>query len=314
VAYLDGKTPCLVLERGTYNLQKLRAYQLRDGRLERLWNWNNLGAGKAYWGQGAHTIHAADMDGDGRDEVVIGSSVLDDDGTPLWSTGYGHIDQCFVGDIDPSRPGLEMFYTAENGRQTNGVGLVDARTGEMIWGIQSKTVHVGFGLVSDIDPTHRGCECAAGEDAKADPKGRRYDGKPPNWLFSAQGKLLAKDVPTETILGTTTWGGASRAALWNADVQREILAKGRIHRYGGGTYPTVLEGDMLAVADVTGDWREEILTTSSGELRIYSTRIPARDRRPCLMQDSVYRLCVVTGTQDYYSLPQMSACLSSTVP
>ncbi len=314
VAYLDGKTPCLVLERGTYNLQKLWAYQLHDGQLERLWNWNNLGAGKEYWGQGAHTIHAADVDGDGRDEVVIGSSVVDDNGTPLWSTGYGHIDQCFVGDIDPQRPGLEMFYTAESGRQTNGVGLVDARTGEIIWGIQSKTVHVGFGLVADLDPTHPGCECAAGEDAKADPKGQRYGGKPPNWLFSAQGELLAQNTPTEAIMGTTTWGGASRAAWWDADVQREILAKNQICRYGGGTCPPLLEGDMLAVADVTGDWREEILNTVPGELRIYSTRIPARDRRPCLMQDPVYRLCVVTGTQDYYSLPQTSVCLSSTVP
>ena len=312
VAYLDGKTPCLVLERGTYNLQRLWAYQLRDGRLERLWNWCNLGAGKDYWGQGAHTTHAADVDGDGRDEIVIGSSVLDDNGAPLWSTGIGHIDQCFVGDIDPLHPGMEMFYVAEWAQKKNGVALVDARTGKLLWGLQKPTTHVGFGLVSDIDATHPGCECSGAEDPKADPKGRRYDGKAPNWLFSAQGKLLAENSPKETIMGSTTWGGASRAAWWDADVQREILAKNRICRYEGGTCPPTLEGDLLAVADVTGDWREEILTTVPGELRIYSTRIPARDRRVSAMQDRNYRLCVVSSVQEYYSLPQTSTCLSST--
>lgn len=314
VAYLDGKTPCLILARGIYNLQKVWAYQLRAGQLELLWNWNNLGAGKEYWGQGAHTIHAADMDGDGRDEVVLGSSVLDDDGSPLWSTGLGHIDQCFVGDIDPLRPGLEMFYVAEEPKQKDGIGLVDAATGKLIWGYDRPTNHVGFGLVADIDPTCPGSECSAAEDPKGDPKGRNYNGKAPNWLFSAAGELLAENSPREAVIGTTTWGGASRAAWWDADMQREILAKNRICRYGGGTCPPVLEGDMLAVADVTGDWREEILTTVPGELRIYSTRIPARDRRPSLMQDPIYRLCVVSSAQYYYSLPQMSVSLSSAAP
>lgn len=314
VAYLDGNTPCLILARGTYNLQKVWAYQLREGQLERLWNWNNLGAGKEYWGQGAHTIHAADMDGDGRDEVVLGSSVLDDDGSPLWSTGLGHIDQCFVGDIDPLRPGLEMFYVAEEPKQKDGIGLVDAATGKRIWGYDRPTNHVGFGLVADIDPTRPGSECSAAEDPKHDPKGRNYDGKAPNWLFSAPGELLAENSPSEAVIGTITWGGASRAAWWDADMQREILAKNRIRRYGGGTCPPVLEGNMLAVADVTGDWREEIFTTVPGELRIYSTRIPARDRRPSLMQDPIYRLCVVSSAQGYYSLPQMSVSLSSAVP
>ena len=59
-------------------------------------------------------MHSADVDGDGRDEIVLGSVVLDDNGTALWSTGFGHPDKCFVTDIDPERPGLEIFYAYED--------------------------------------------------------------------------------------------------------------------------------------------------------------------------------------------------------
>ena len=249
------------------------------------------------------------MDGDGRDEVIVGSSVLDDNGAPLWSTGYGHVDQCFVGDIDPGRPGLEIFYTVEHPCPENGACLVEARTGNVIWGLRSQTYHVGFGLVADIDPMHPGCECMAGEDPKGDPKGRRYEGKAPNWVFSAQGKILGEGAKTSPI----SWGGASRAAYWDGDVQRELLGRGQIRDCQGSAGQPGFDGEVLAVADVTGDWREEIITTLPGELRIYATTIPARDRRVCLMQDPLYRLCVTSNSQAYYSLPQTSVCLSSAV-
>ena len=303
VAYLDGKIPCLIIERGTYGLQKVDAYQLRAGRLSRLWNWHNLGAGKLFWGQGAHTLHAADVDGDGRDEVVVGSSVLDDNGTPLWSTGYGHVDQCFVGDIDPLRPGLEVFYTVESRRAQDGACLADARTGQVIWGLRTESYHVGFGLVADIDPMHPGSECLAGEDPKGDPKGRNYEGKPPRWLFNAQGEVL----PDSGQSLATGWGGAAMAAYWDGDLQRELVGRGGVARHQGDP---PIAGAVLGVADLTGDWREEILTTVPGEVRIYATRIPANDRRVCLMQDPLYRLCVASNSQAYYSLPQTGKCLS----
>jgi rhamnogalacturonan endolyase len=312
VAYLDGKTPCLIVERGTYGLQKVDALRLRAGRLwaadrlERVWNWNNLGAGKPFWGQGAHTLRAADLDEDGCDEVILGSSVLDHHGVPLWSTGYGHVDQCFVGDIDPARSGLEVFYTVESPRAENGACLVEARSGAVIWGLRTPTYHLGFGLVADLDATHPGCECLAEEDPKGDPKGRNYEGKAPGWVFSASGEILA-----ESTAGSILLGGSQRAAYWDADVQREVLDRGQLRDYQGATYPPRLEGDPLVVGDLTGDWREEIVTALPGELRLYSTRIPASDRRVCLMQDPVYRLGVSSNSQAYFSLPQTRTCLSA---
>lgn len=57
------------------------------------------------------------------------------------------------------------------------------------------------------------------------------------------------------------------------------------------------------VADIIGDWREEIITVLPGELRIYTTTIPAKDRRVCLMQDPVYRAEVAHRSMGYEQSP-----------
>lgn len=292
IAYLDGKTPCLIAERGTYGLQKVIAYQMKGNTLETLWKWDNSASGRAFRGQGAHTLHAADVDGDGRDEVILGSSVLEDDGTPLWSTGMGHPDVCCVGDFDAANPGLEISYTLENPQKQNGVCMVDARTGKVLWGRQEPTIHVGWGLASDLDATRPGCEAWARED----PKTGAFSGPPPCWLYSAEGKLIAEgtDAPTTTTV-----------AYWDADVQRELIRGGRASDYQGGAYPPYFEGSVIAVADVIGDWREEVITALPGEVRIYSTTIPAADRRPCLLQDPTYRLAVDDICSGYYSQPML---------
>jgi len=288
VAYLDGKTPCLIVERGTYGLIKVVAYELRDRRLRELWRWDNAKEPRRYWGQGAHWMHAADLDGDGRDEIVLGSAVLDDNGAPLWSTGLGHPDHCYVGDLDPERPGLEIYYGIEPGRPKNTMCLVDAKTGAILWGHGEPTQHIhSSGLVSDIDPTHPGAECYSGE----------RDFKDKRWLRDCKGNVVSvKD------LG----GLAPRAAYWDADPQRELVVGRKIMKYEGPTLFDRLEGQVIAVADVLGDWREEIITSLPGELRIYATALPARDRRVCLMQDPIYRMDVAVASMGYYQVPMTS--------
>ena len=51
--------------------------------------------------------------------------------------------------------------------------------------------------------------------------------------------------------------------------------------------------------------------TVPGELRVYSTTIPARDRRVCLMQDPIYRLDVCIQAMGYTQGPMTSYCLSA---
>lgn len=293
IAYLDGKTPCVIAERGTYGLQKVMAYQLNKGKLEILWRWDNATGDRRFYGQGAHTLHAADVDGDSRDEVILGSSVLDDTGAPLWSTGMGHPDVCCVGDFVPTNPGLEIFYTLENPQKQNGTCVVDARTGKVLWGHPQETFHVGSGQVSDIDPAQPGCEAWAAEDPKS---GAFGNGPPPRWLYSASGEKLAEGpaVPAATTV-----------VYWDGDVQRELLRGGQPMDWQGGTYPPAIQGTTLAVADVTGDWREEIITALPGELRIYTTTVPAADRRVCLLQDPTYRTALADISSGYYSQPML---------
>lgn len=293
VAYLDGKTPSLIVQRGTYNIMKTAAYRLRDGELHELWRQDNTKLPKSYWGQGAHWMHAADVDGDGCDEVLLGSSVLDDDGSALWSTGLGHPDHFYVGDIDPGRPGLEIYYGIEPGKPKNCMCLVDAKTGKIIWGHDQPTRHVhSAGLCSDIDPTQPGSECYSGE----------RDFKDKRWLRDCKGRVISTDD-----LG----GLAPRAAYWDADLQRELVRRGRIVKYKGPELPPKIEGHIAAVADVIGDWREEIITSLPGEMRIYTTTIPAADRRPCLMQDPIYRMDVVCAAMGYFQVPMTSYDLAT---
>jgi rhamnogalacturonan endolyase len=293
VAYLDGKTPCLIVERGTYTTIRLVAYQFQRGRgLQKLWTWDSreeAGRGR-YNSQGAHIMHAADVDGDGRDEIVIGSAVVDDNGNGLWTTGFGHPDFCFVGDIAPARPGLEIFYGIEVPHEQNGLCLVDARTGKLLWGLDQPTGHVGTdGMCADIDARYTGWEChAANLDAK-----RHYDKA---WLFSAQGQMLS-DKRQRTM---------SQPLYWDADLQRELFRGAEIWDFEGQKHPPRITGRMVAIADVLGDWREELITSTPGELRIYSTTIPARDRRVCLMQDPIYRIDVAVSTMGYYAAPMLS--------
>ncbi|MBU0609344.1 MAG: HEAT repeat domain-containing protein [Armatimonadetes bacterium] len=293
VAYLDGKTPCIVVERGTYGLQKVMAYQLKGNKLERVWQWDNQGLPRIWVGQGAHTLHAADVDADGRDEVILGCSVLDDNGVPLWTTGQGHPDVCCVGDFTADSPGLEVYYCLETPQKTQGVCMVDGKTGKVLWGRKEETIHVGFGVTSDIDPAQPGCEAWAKEDPKT---GAFGGGPPPTWLFSAKGELLAegKEVP-----------GTGMLAYWDADIQRELISGAQARDYRGGAHPPQFAGSVVAVADVIGDWREEVITSLPGEIRIYSSTIPARDRRVCLLQDPTYRGAVADITSGYYSQPML---------
>jgi rhamnogalacturonan endolyase len=283
IGYLDGVRPHLLVERGTYRLIKVQAY---EPGLTLKWAWEAAGPYTSYRGQGMHGMHCADVDEDGRDEIIIGSAVLDDDGRPLWNTGKGHPDVCYVADIDPARPGLEIFYGIEPGRKSNTVCLVEAKTGRQIWGNPEITVHVhGQGMVGDIDPAHPGLECYAGE-AKG---GSNY------WLYAASGQRLS-----DQSLGELS----PKAVFWLEGPTKVYVVGRQIFKYPRERVGAI-EGQIVAIADCLGDWREELITALPGEIRIYTTTVPATSRRVCLMQDRPYRTDVAMQTMGYFYPPQL---------
>lgn len=302
MAFLDGKTPYILACRGTYKLMVVDAWQLNGTKLERAWRWDGDEENPVVRSMGSHNMVCGDVDVDGRDEILLGSCMLDDNGTLLWSVGLGHPDKVYLTDIDPDRPGMEVFLCLEpwhdNGR---GVCMVDAKTGEQIWNIGHKTFHVGDGMVADIDPTHPGLECFAREDKKG--------GSTDKYLLAADGTYLSKN---EGVPPCRNW------AWWDADLLRETFAgddnrwgagsssRGRsqsIVKWKGDTLTEGIEGDILMIADLYGDWREEIVTALPGEIRIYTTNIPARDRRVTLMQDALYRNYIAHRSMGYPQAP-----------
>lgn len=286
VAYLDGQRPSLLVFRGTYGLMKAEVWSYRDGRLTRLWAWSNEGLGTEYQGQGYHEVRVFDLDGDGKDEILNGALAIDDDGTTMWTTGEGHGDRFHLTDIDPERPGLEIFYVQETKKvYKHPMHLRDARTGELIWGpsaAEGEYTDVGRGLVADIDPRHNGLEAwARGGGAK--------------YLFNAKGEVIGRNLPP-----------CHFAVWWDGDLLRELVENGNIFKWDPGSEEAKLIGTHVLetysekmVADVFGDWREEIVTHVPGELRIYTTTIPSKHRFRTLLHDPLYRLDTAAWSNGY---------------
>ena len=284
VAYLDGKKPSLVMCRGVYGRTVVAAWDWRDRKLTQRWVFDSgisyppFDDASAYSGMGGHSLSVADVDEDGKDEIVYQAMVLDDDGKGLYSTGLRHGDSMHISDMDPSRPGLEVFTIQENEGatvrfNTPGAALRDARSGEIIWR-HSPGVDVTSGLAADIDPRHPGYEVWGGPGGLRTVKGKQIGAAPRSSSFAVwwDGDLLR-----ELIF-------RSRVMKWNwQDEREEVLLDTNSH--GGNRGPHL-------VADLIGDWREELLLSSpDGEsLRLYTTTIPTEFRLPTLMHDSQYRL------------------------
>lgn len=112
--------------------------------------------------------------------------------------------------------------------------------------------------------------------------------------------------------------GCRNWVWWDADLLRETF-KGDDNRWGAGSssngrkqliwkwqgdvLTTGIEGDILMIADMEGDWREEVITALPGEIRIYHTNIPATDRRTTLMQNPLYRSYVAHRSMGYPQAP-----------
>jgi len=296
-AYLDGRHPSMIFGRGYYARTAIAAWDYRGGKLTERWLFDSAAPGNGDFGnRGNHQLSIADVDGDGRDEVIYGSMAVDDDGKRLWTDPLYHGDTMHVGDLDPLRPGLEKWGVFEEVKANGGLGsgLLDARTGEILWTKPAET-DTGRGVAADIDPRYVGDE---------------FWGSNSRDLFDVHGKVIGP-APRQT----------NFAIYWDGDLLQELLDGTTISKWDWktGTAITLLHPDDVASnngtkatpalqADILGDWREEVVwrTADNRELRIYTTPYPTTHRLVTLMQDPVYRAGVAWQNTAYNQPPHLS--------
>ena len=257
-------------------------------------------AASPFSGQGDHSLSVADVDGDGRDEIVYGSMVVDDNGKGLFSTGLRHGDALHVGDFDPAHPGLEVFGIHENEEwtvslQTPGMALYDARTGAILWSLLPGA-DIGRGLAADIDPRHPGAEFWTSSAAAGllNVHGQRISAAPPSTNFAVWWDAdPLREILDSAWIGKWDWNTGTLVRL--------LTATGALSNNGSKSTPALS-------ADILGDWREEVIwrAADNTSLRIYTTTVPAADRRDTLMHDAQYREAIAWQNVGYNQPPHPS--------
>jgi len=295
--YLDGRKPSIFLARGIYTRHKMIAYDVDPSThtLKERWRWYNNSNGP-WKGQGYHNYCVADVDWDGRDEIVFGSMVIDDNGKGLSTTGLGHGDAEHVSDLNPYIHGQEVYACMEDNPGNN---LRDATT--------SKIYH----------------RFVAGND-----DGRAMAG---NFTNSFPGGLgcSAREGAISTVTGAAVSGldatgvNTNFRIYWDGDLCEETFnyingknTEGCIAKYGswspiytctGSLTNNDTKGTPCYQGDIFGDWREEIIMrTAANNIRIYSTPTATKWRNYTLWHDHQYRNAMVWQMCGYNQPPHTS--------
>ena len=318
ICYFDGIHPSLAVQCYNRNKQTGHHYYVCEWKFD--WaggkpqNWHH-----AYtWAMKSanppaaefHQCRVADVDGDGIDELMEGGYAVNSTKGLVMSPGIGHGDRFDVSDLDPSRPGLEVFAI----QQTNLMGqlVYDAATGEHIYEWYLPTIgDVGRGRCIDVDPANKGCE-----------------------VFSTMGNLYSTN---GDVLATGETAYPVEAVWWDGDLQRELIASPGGSNRGTNVMVSKYDGTRLVqfsresdwavhaggavrpafMGDMTGDWREELILmkqndqTSTG-LVGYATNLPTDYSFYTLQEDPHYRLdCTTRG---YYQMPCTGFYLGGDMP
>ena len=288
VAYLDGKTPSIVMCRGYYTRSVLAAFDWNGKELIHKWTFDSDTKGNEdYAGQGFHNLTVGDVDSDGKDEIIYGSCTIDHDGKGLYTTKMGHGDAIHMTCFNPDSPKLQIWDCHEN--KSDGSSFRDAATGDIIFQIKSD-IDVGRCMAADIDPTNHGVEM---------------------WSWCTEGLCNYRG---ETYTSWTKRPPMSMAIWWDGDLSRELLNKNQILKYRpdrkrcnairtfeGAEHINGTKATPCLYGDILGDWREEVILISEDHrhIRIYVTDIPTEYRFHTFMEDPIYRIGVAIQNVGY---------------
>jgi len=292
VAYLDGQRPSAIFSRGYYTRTVIAAWDYRNGSLTQRWVFDSNSAGSTYTGRGNHQMSVADVDNDGRQEILFGSLGINDNGTAMWATNH-HGDALHVSDFIPSRAGLELFKPSEHTDELADY-MLDARTGSIIW-------------------SHPSCACDNGRAVAAD----IYAGSAGAEAWSAAVAGLSNTSGGQA--STRKPGSTNFLVWWDSDTLRELLDSNHVDKYGTGGDTRLLTADGTTSnngtkstpalsGDIFGDWREEVVlrTTGNNALRIYTTTNVATNRIYTLLHDPQYRVAIAWQNSGYNQPPHPS--------
>lgn len=319
VAYLDGipdevtgtrKTnPSLIVSRGIYKNWQVWALDLKGNKLETRWKFDTADHDDKWKGMCSHCFRVADLDGDGKDEILYGSAAIDDDGSELWCTGNGHGDCLYVGKFIKNRSGLQIVASFEEPSNYNGQGhgyacqVIDARDGSLITGHGAgSTEDVGRCIVADVDPDSPDFE---------------YYSSLQSGMYSCSGGLVSTDYPKGIGSGVMYnvaiyWSGQPTREMYdracvvsykqNPDVNK--TNKNRLVYFGAygssdGNHST--KYNPCYYGDFLGDYREEVILGSEDgkSLYIFSTNHPTEFRLPHLMTDHNYDMSQAMQNMGY---------------
>ena len=298
VAYLDGKNASACFGRGYYTRLAVAAWDVRGGKLSKRWVFDtgfNVNAGG--YGDGNHHELAADVDGDGKQEVVCGSAVIDDNGKLLYTTYNAHGDAIHIGDFDPQNPGLEIFQCLEDevhptGKAINfGVELRDAKTGKALFR-ETAGGDTGRAICDNIIAGNGGAE---------------MNGSHSGNVYSATG---SHEIVCQWS-DITKWGQNS-VVYWTDVLERAVLdrtmadqyGKGRVFTGDGVSYNNYTKSNACLTCDLMGDWREEmIFRKSEGGLRVFTTTFATEYPIYSLMHNPQYRVQVAAQNNGYNQPP-----------
>jgi rhamnogalacturonan endolyase len=301
VAYLDGERPSVIPCRGYYWRSALWALDWRDGKLTERWLFDTaavpgakgkdgkpLQSSTGYESQGSHSLRQGDVDGDGFDEIVYGSATIDHDGQGLYSTGLRHGDALHFTDIDPTRPGLEVFMVDEQTSENGGIAAhyQDAKDGTIIWE-DKQSGDNGRGCAGPMMAGTTGWQMWSGSGG----------------LFNAAHAVVGSNPSSKNF---TIWWGAELNRFFEDGTSITPLSGSGGMSASGCSSNNGTKSTPALTADIFGDWREELVlrTTGNDALRIYTTTTPTTHRLYTLMHDPIYRMSVATENVAYNQPPE----------
>ena len=294
--FLDGRHPFIFLGRGCYTKHHMKAFYVDPAshQLSLYWEWKS-GESGPYFGQGFHNFGIADVDWDGRDEIVFGSMVIDDNGMGLSTTGLGHGDAQHCSDFDPYRHGQEIFTCNEDHPAMN---YRDATTSKIYYRLQS-TSDDGRAICGNFSNDYPGSIGHSSQSGVVSTVADKVISGAPNGFAMNFRIYWDGDLLEEALDGASSREGSSR--VFKADGTTVFTASGTANCNWTKNTPS-------ATGDILGDWREEIIvrTSDNNYIRVYTTDIETPWRNYTLWHDHQYRQGMVWESMGYNQPPHAS--------